>query len=79
MRLLSHPLPTSPRLFAHPRRAPSLARFFARLFDLRLEKLEIRNGCCAGYESPEIIVSKILKIKPLSTGHPPSFLLFVPM
>ena len=30
--------PTSPQFFAHPRRAPSLARFFARLFDLRLEK-----------------------------------------
>ena len=25
-------------IFAHPRRAPSLARFFARLFDLRLEQ-----------------------------------------
>ena len=30
--------PTSPQFFAHPRRAPSLSRFFARLFDLRLEK-----------------------------------------
>ena len=33
-----HPLPTSPQFFAQPRRAPSLARFFARLLDLRLEK-----------------------------------------
>ena len=30
-----HPLPTSPLFFAHSRRAPSLARFLARLFDLR--------------------------------------------
>ena len=29
---------TSPQFFPHPRHAPSLARFFARLFDLRLEK-----------------------------------------
>ena len=36
--LLVHLLPTSPQFFAHPRRAPSLARFFARLFDLQLEK-----------------------------------------
>ena len=36
--LLAHPLPASPQFFADPRRAPSLARFFARLFDLRLEK-----------------------------------------
>ena len=36
--ILAHPLPTSPQFFAHPRRAPSLAHFFARLFDLRLEK-----------------------------------------
>ena len=36
--LLAHPLPTSPHFFAHPSRAPSLARFFTRLFDLRLEK-----------------------------------------
>ena len=33
-----HLFPTSPLFFAHPRRGPSLARFFARLFDLRLEK-----------------------------------------
>ena len=32
------PLPTLPQLFAHPRRVPLQARFFARLFDLRLEK-----------------------------------------
>ena len=31
-------LPTSPQFFAHLRCGPSLARFFARLFDLRLEK-----------------------------------------
>ena len=30
--------PFLPNCFAHPRRAPSLARFFARLFDLRLER-----------------------------------------
>ena len=36
--LLAHPLPTSPQLFAHRRRAPSLARFFTRLLDLGLEK-----------------------------------------
>ena len=35
------PVPTSPQFFAHPRpmRAPSLARFFARLFGRK------RNGC----------------------------------
>ena len=32
------PPPTSPQVFAPPRGAPLLARFFARLFDLRLEK-----------------------------------------
>ena len=38
-RLFSPPLPTqSPQCLVHSRRAPSLARFFARLFDLRLEK-----------------------------------------
>ena len=37
-----HPLPTSPQLFAHPRRAPSaLARFFARLFDLSLRTADV--------------------------------------
>ena len=35
---LAHPLPTSPQLFAHPRRATSLARIFACLFELGLEK-----------------------------------------
>ena len=28
--LLTHPLPTSPQFFAHPRRAPLLPRFFTR-------------------------------------------------
>ena len=36
--LLAHSLHTSPQVFAHPRHAPSLARFFTCLFDLRLEK-----------------------------------------
>ena len=31
-------LTSSPQFFAHPIRGPSLARFFACLFDLRLEK-----------------------------------------
>ena len=38
LHLLTHPLPTSPQFFPHPRRAPSLAHFFACLFNLRLEK-----------------------------------------
>ena len=36
--LLARPLPTFPQFFAHPRRTPSLAHFFTRWFDLRLEK-----------------------------------------
>ena len=36
--LLTHPLPTCPQFFANPRCAPLLAHFFARLFDLYLEK-----------------------------------------
>ena len=36
--LLAHFLSTFPQSFSHPRCAPSLAHFFARLFDLCLEK-----------------------------------------
>ena len=36
--LLAHFLSTSPQSFAHPKCAPSLAHFFARLFNLCLEK-----------------------------------------
>ena len=40
MRLLTHPSPLLPNLFAHPRRAPSLAHFFTRLFDLDPRRLK---------------------------------------
>ena len=43
----------SPIFLAHPRRAPSLARFFARLLNLRLEKE--RNRLLSRLPSPRAV------------------------
>ena len=53
--LLDHPLPTSPQFFAHSWCAPSLVRFFARLFDMISAWKRERNGCYAGYFTENLL------------------------
>ncbi len=65
--LLPHHLPTSPKFFAHSRSTPLVARFFARLFDLRLGKerkrLLRRLGIARRYDMLGVVGSNLKMVK----------------